>query len=139
MAKQIRVSIDGNKVKNILDVEYGLDVAKDTNGAPVDARPRLKTIRITRRSDEAMDLWQWALNPHAEYFKAGTVEFLDPKKEDTVLKTLEWSDGFVRCYMEHVPHIHQKKNDPQVEYIEVSASTITINGVEWKGQGIWGV
>ena len=37
MAKQVDVAIDGNHVPNILDVKYGLDCAKDTNGAPVDA------------------------------------------------------------------------------------------------------
>jgi len=44
----------------------------------------------------------------------------------------------VKIYMDHSPHIHHKKNEPQIEYVEISASTITVNGVEWKGQGIWG-
>ena len=139
MAKQIRVMIDGNHVPNILDVEYGLEVAKDTNGAPVDARPRLRTIMIKRRSDENTDLWSWSLHPHQEYFKSGKIEFLDPKHEDKVLTTLEWQDGFVKEYMEEVPHTDRDRNAPQYEVVYVSASSITINGVEWKGSGTWGV
>ncbi|NNM33729.1 MAG: hypothetical protein HKO53_11720 [Gemmatimonadetes bacterium] len=137
MAKQIKCEIDGNKVPNVLDVEYGLDVAKDTNGAPTDARPRNRRIMLRFRSSENSDLWSWALHPKEEYFKAGKVEFMDPKKENKVLKTLEWTGGFVENYIECQPHIHRKKNDPQYEVIEVSAASITINGVEWKGQGIW--
>lgn len=137
MAKQIRVQIDGNHVPNILDVAYGLDVGKDSNGAPVDARPRLKSITITRRSDENTDLWQWALHPHKEFFKSGKIEFLDPKHQDKVLTTLEWSDGFVKSYVETVPHTDHDRDAPQTESVEVSASTITINGVEWSGSGTW--
>lgn len=137
MAKQIRVQIDGNHVPNVLDVEYGLDVGKDTNGAPVDARPRLKTIKISRRSDETTDLWLWALKPHQEYFKSGVIEFLDPRHENKVLKTVEWKDGFVRNYREFVPHINDRRDDPQTEYIEVSASSVMVNGVEWTGAGTW--
>ncbi len=137
MAKQIRVKIDGNHVPNILDVSYGLDVGKDANGAPVDARPRMKCITISRRSDESIDLWTWSLHPHAEYFKSGVIEFLDPKAEDKVLTTLEWSDGFVRRYTEEVPHTDHHRDAPQIESVEISASTITINGVEWSGSGTW--
>ncbi len=137
MAKQFRVEIDGNPIANVLDVEYGLDVAKDSNGAPVDARPRLKAITLTRRSDENTDLWAWSLHPHSEYFKSGKIEFLDPKHEDKVLTTLEWTDGFVRSYREIVPHVDSHRNDPQTECVEVSAAEITINGVQWKGAGTW--
>ena len=137
MAKQFEVEIDGNKVSNVLDVEYGLDVAKDTNGAPVDARPRLKTISIKRRSDENVDLWSWSLHPHEEYFKSGKIEFLNPKNEKKVLKTLTWTNGFVKEYVETLPHVDTARNAPQVERIDVSAQTIEINGVPWEGQGTW--
>jgi hypothetical protein len=131
MAKQFRVSIDGNAVPNVLDVEYGLDVGKDTNGAPVDSRPRLASIKITRRSDEATDYWTWAIKPHQEYFKAGKIEFLDPRKENKVLKTLEWKNGFIESYEEVVPHVNQAREAPQTEIFFVSAPSLTINGVQW--------
>jgi hypothetical protein len=137
MAKQIRVTLDDNHVPNVLDVEFGLDVGKDTNGAPVDARPRLKTIKISRRSDESTDLWSWALKPHMEYFKSGKIEFLDPRHEDKVLKTVEFKDSFLKAWREVVPNVNERRNDPQIEYVEISASTITINGVEWTGSGTW--
>lgn len=137
MAKQFTVEIDGNAVANVLDVSFGLECERDTNGAPVDARPRLGVIKITRRSDETLDYWTWALKPHAEYFKSGKIEFLDPKKEKQVLRTVVWKDGFVKSYREDVPHINKHKNRPQSETFEISASTITINDVEWTGQGTW--
>lgn len=137
MAKQVKVEIDGNHVPNVLDVKYGLDCAKDTNGAPVDAKPRLDSIIITRRSDNATDYWAWALTPHEEDFKSGVITFYDPRKTETVLRTVEWKDGFLKSYQEIVPNVDDDRAAPQIEVLEVSASTITINGVEWQAGKTW--
>lgn len=137
MAKQVTVQIDGNDVANVLDVKYGLDCAKDTNGAPVDAKPRLGTIQITRRSDETSDWWEWALRPYEEDFKSGVITFYDPRKTETVLKTVEWSNGFLRGYQEVVPNVDTDRGAPQVEVLEISAQTIVINGVEWEAAKTW--
>jgi len=137
MAKQVKVTIDGNPVPNVLDVRYGLDCAKDTNGAPVDAKPRLASIFVIRRSDETTDFWDWALRPYEEDFKSGEITFFDPRKTDTVLKTLEWTNGFLRSYTENVPNIDSDRGAPQTETLEISASTIAINGVEWEAGKTW--
>lgn len=137
MPKQVQVEIEGGKIPNVLHVEYGVDVARDTNGAPTDARPRLKTITITRRSDGSSDFWSWALKPHEGGFKSGKVTFKDPKSEDKDLIVLEWDKGFVRSYNERVPHVQDAKNKPMVETVEVSAQLVTINGVEWAATGTW--
>jgi len=137
MPNQVKVEIEGNHIPNVLDVKYGLDCAKDTNGAPVDAKPRLASIIITRRSDETTDFWAWALRPYQEDFKSGVITFLDPRKADTTLKTVEWKDGFLKSYSEVVPNVDTDRNAPQVETLEISASTITINGVEWQAGKTW--
>ena len=132
MPRQVKVEIEGNHIPNVLHVEYGLDVSRDTNGAPVDADPRLKTITIVRRSDDNTDLWRWSLHPHQGNFKSGKIVFKDPVQEDQDLITVEWKNGFVRRYSENLPHIHHNKREPLTEMVEVSAQTITINGVEWE-------
>ncbi len=137
MPRQVEVEIDGNRVQNVLDVQYGLDCAKDSNGAPVDARPRLGSIIISRRSDETTDFWAWSLKPHDEDFKSGKVTFFDPRKQSTVLKTVEWSNGFLKSYSESVPNINADRNAPQIETMEISAATITVNGVAWESRGTW--
>jgi len=137
MAKQVDVAIDGNHVPNVLDVKYGLDCARDTNGAPVDAKPRLASIIIVRRSDETTDYWDWALRPYEEDFKSGVITFYDPRKAETVMKTVEWTNGFLKSYSEVVPNIDDDRSAPQIETLEISASTITINGVEWQAGKTW--
>jgi len=137
MAKQVDVAIDGNHVPNVLDVKYGLDCARDTNGAPVDAKPRLASIIIVRRSDEITDYWDWALRPYEEDFKSGVITFYDPRKAETVMKTVEWTNGFLKSYSEVVPNIDDDRSAPQIETLEISASTITINGVEWQAGKTW--
>ncbi len=137
MAKQVDVAIDGNHVPNVLDVKYGLDCAKDSNGAPVDAKPRLASIIIVRRSDETTDYWDWALRPYEEDFKSGVITFYDPRKSETVMKTVEWTNGFLKSYSEVVPNIDDDRSAPQIETLEISASTIVINGVEWQAGKTW--
>ena len=137
MAKQFRVFINDVHVPNVLDIEYGLEVAKDSNGAPTDARPRLNSIRIVRRSDESTDYWAWSLEPHQESFRSGKIEVLDPKRADSVLYTVEWESGFVKCYQEIVPHVQLEKAKPQVEILDISAAVMTVNGVAWQAQGEW--
>lgn len=137
MPKQLMLEIEGNRVPNVLDVHYGLDCAKDMNGAPVDAHPRLASIIITRRSDEKTDFWLWALNPHEESFKAGVITFYDPRKQATVQKTVEWEGGFLKSYTESVPHVDTDRAAPQVEILEISAKSITINGVQVSGGRNW--
>lgn len=137
MAKQVDVTIDGNHVPNVLDVKYGLDCAKDSNGAPVDAKPRLASIIIVRRSDETTDYWDWALRPYEEDFKSGVITFYDPRKAETVMKTVEWTNGFLKSYSEVVPNIDDDRSAPQIETLEISASLITINGIEWQAGKTW--
>jgi hypothetical protein len=132
MPRQVQVEIEGNHISNVLHVEYGVDVARDSNGAPTDAFPRLKTITIVRRSDGNSDMWRWALHPHQGNFKSGKVTFKDPLQENQDLITLEWTNGFVRSYTEVVPHVHQNQREPMTEQIEVAAQMVKINDVEWE-------
>ena len=130
---QIKVEIDGKHIPNVLSVNYGLEVQHDTDGRPMDARPRLARIRITRMSDADTLLGDWASHPVRGHFKSGKVSFFVPDEESKVQSTMSWSDGFVALYGEAVPHIHDERHKPMTEYVEISAQKVKINDVEWAG------
>ncbi len=136
-ANQYRVEIDGSPVGNILSVKFGVNTARDSNGAPVDKDAQVDNICIERRSDENTDLFLWSLKPHQEYFKSGKIEFLDPRHEDKVICTIEFENAFLASYREIVPHVTELRNEPQTEYVEISSNKVTFNGIEWQGTGAW--
>lgn len=130
MANQFRVKINGQVVPLVKSVTMGLEVAGADDGHPQDARPRLHVIRISRESDKSTDLWNWATTPYGEQYRKGSVEFLDPEKEDKVLKTVNWEDGFVRSYQEAMPHTQHAREQPVVEMVEISARVIDFDGAK---------
>ena len=128
--RQIKVTVDGKPVANVLSVNYGLEVAHDADGSPSDARPRLAKICICRKSDDSTQFGDWACKPYKGHFKSGKIEFMEPTEEKKVQLTVDWTDGFIAKYEEHVPDIQLKRDQPMTEYIEVSAQKLKINGIE---------
>jgi len=130
MAGQIRVKIDGTLVEKVVAVDTGLNVAMAMDGHPEDSRPRLNGIAITRESDKNKVLWDWATKPWAEATKDGEIEFLDPKKEDSVIKKITWKKGFLTSYTEVVADTQGARSAPMTESIQIAVQEMDMDGAK---------
>jgi hypothetical protein len=134
---QWEVTIQDVHIPNVLDVGYGLEVETDRRGNPTDAYPRLKTIRIVRRSDAMDDFAKWVFRPWQEYWRSGVIELLDARYQHRVIKRLEWTEGYLKRYQERVPHVDLERGSPQIETLDIAVGSLRLNGVEWSAGGLW--
>lgn len=96
MARQPKVEIDGNEMKNVREVQYGLQAALDRDGAPTRGLI-CSGIMIRRVADEGTDVSEWASSADEAGRKSGKVTFLDANGLE--MKSLTWENGYVREYM----------------------------------------
>ena len=127
MARSPILEIDGVPYPHVYAVSYILYTEKDETGRPSD-RARGGVIKITRESDDKSEICRWATDSAKSNFKPGKVTFKSP--EDAVLKELEWENGFITHYEEHVPHTKDRPDDQMYEYFEISAQKIKIKDAE---------
>jgi len=121
------LEIDGVKYPNVYAASYILYTEKDETGKPSD-RARGGVIKVTRQSDAKIDICRWATDSKKENFKPGKVTFRGADGRE--MKTLEWEDGFITHYEEHVPHTKDRPDDQTYEYFEISAKKIKVNDAE---------
>jgi hypothetical protein len=127
MARRPTLEIDGVVYKNVYEVTYRLYTAKDETGRPSD-RAHAGTIKITRESDETVEIARWAMDSSAPNWKAGKVTFKNPT--DAMMKELSWEEGFITEYREEIPHIKNSPDDQISEYFEISSHKVTIGDAE---------
>jgi len=70
MARQPKVEVDGNEMKNILEIRYGVRATLDRDGAPTRGL-ECDGIMIRRVADEAVDLVEWASSADQANRKSG--------------------------------------------------------------------
>ena len=127
MARRPILEIDGVTYKNVYSVSYELYTAKDETGRPAD-RAHAGLIRITRESDENVDIVRWAMDSSKTNFKNGSVKFKNP--DDADMKELKWEEGFITAYHETIPHVKQNPDDQVFEYFEISCHRVMIGDAE---------
>ena len=127
MARRPALEIDGVKFKNVYEVSYKLYTAKDETGRPSD-RAHAGIIKIKRESDESGDIARWAMDSSKPNWKSGKVTFKNPN--DATMKELNWENGFITFYEEHVPHIKDRPDDQMWEEFEISCQKLTISDAE---------
>ncbi|MEZ5360357.1 MAG: type VI secretion system tube protein TssD [Candidatus Zixiibacteriota bacterium] len=127
MARRPVLEIDGVVYKNVYKVEYDLYTAKDETGRPSD-RAHAGVIKITRESDENVDIARWAMDSSKPNWKAGKVQFKNP--DDAAMKELAWEEGFITHYNEVIPHVKNNPDDQVYEYFEISCHKLTIGDAE---------
>jgi hypothetical protein len=127
MARRPVLQIDGVTYKNVYEVTWELYTAKDETGRPSD-RAHAGLIKVTRESDENVDIARWAMDSSQPKWKAGKVTFKNPN--DATMKELSWEEGFVTKYEERIPHIKVRPDDQVHEYFEISAHKVTIGDAE---------
>lgn len=127
MARRPVLQIDGVTYKNVYKVSWELYTAKDNTGRPSD-RAHAGVIKITRESDENVDIARWAMDSSQPKWKAGKVLFKSPN--DATMKELAWDEGFVTKYEETIPHIKENADDQVFEYFEISAHKVKIGDAE---------
>jgi hypothetical protein len=127
MARRPSLEVDGVTYKNVQEVSYETNCASDETGRPSDCA-RGGLIRIMRESDENTELANWAFNSDKEHLRGGKVHFKN--SDDSEMKILEWKDGFITHYEEHVPHIKHNSDDQSYEYMEISCKSMAIGSVE---------
>lgn len=124
------LEIDGVKYPNVYAVSYILYTEKDETGKPSD-RARPGVIKITRESDDKTDICRWATDSSKPNFKPGKITFHHP--DGHKMKTLEWGDGFITHYEEHLPHTKDRPDDQMYEYFEVSAREVNVEEAKIEG------
>lgn len=131
MARQPKVEIDGNEMKNILEVQYGVRAALDRDGAPTRGL-ECDGILIRRVADDANDVVDWASSADDANRKSGKVTFLDANGLE--MKSLEWKGGYVRNYTVE----YNDTGDHVEEVFIVEPETISVAGQEhffdWKNK-----
>lgn len=127
MARRPVLQIDGVTYKNVYMVSWELYTAKDNTGRPSD-RAHAGVIKVTRESDENVDIARWAMDSSQPKWKAGKVLFKSPN--DATMKELAWEEGFVTKYEETIPHIKEHADDQVFEYFEISAHKVKIGDAE---------
>jgi hypothetical protein len=131
MARQPKVEIDGNEMKNILEVQYGVRAALDRDGAPTHGL-ECDGILIRRVADDATDVVDWAASADDANRKSGKVTFLDANGLE--MKALEWKGGYVRNYSVE----YDDAGDHVEEVFIIEPETIDVGGedhfFDWKNK-----
>jgi len=127
MARRPVLEVDGVVFKNVYKVSYELYTAKDETGRPSD-RAHAGLIKVTRESDETVDIARWAMDSSKPNWKSGKVTFKNP--DDAAMKTLAWEEGFITKYEETIPHIKANPDDQVYEYFEISSHKLMIGDAE---------
>lgn len=127
MARRPVLEVDGVPYKNCYEVSYETNCASDETGRPADCA-RGGIIRVSRESDENTELANWAFNSDKDHLRGGKIYFKNT--EDTEMKVLEWIDGFIIHYEEHIPHVKHAPDDQVYEYMEISCKSMKIGSVE---------
>jgi hypothetical protein len=131
MARQPKVEIDGNEMKNILEVQYGVRAALDRDGAPTRGL-ECDGILIRRVADDATDIAEWAASADDANRKSGKITFLDANGLE--MKALSWKGGYVRNYSVE----YDDAGDHVEEVFVVEPETIDVGGEEhffdWKNK-----
>ncbi len=127
MARRPVLEIDGVKYKNVYEISYDIYTASDETGRPSD-RAHAGTIKILRESDEDNAIAHWAMDSSKPNWKTGSVSIKKP--DDSEMKVISWTDGFIIRFEERVPHIKNKPDDQVFEYFEISCSSINIGGAD---------
>jgi len=129
MARQPNVKIDGNDLKNVLEVQYGVRAALDRDGAPTRGL-QCDGILIRRVADDSTDIVDWASSADDANRKSGEVSFLDAN--GMAMKTLKFSGAYVRSYTVD----YDDKGDHVEETFIVEPENIEVGGEDhtshWK-------
>ncbi len=131
MARQPKVEVDGNELKNIREVQYGIDAALDRDGAPTRGLI-CNGIMVRRVADAATDICDWAASADEASRKSGKVTFLDANGLE--MKSVSWENGYVRNY-----HVEYSDGGDHVEEVfVVEPETIEVAGeshfFDWKNK-----
>ena len=131
MARQPTVEVDGNELKNILEIRYGVRATLDRDGAPTRGL-ECDGIIIRRVADEAVDLVEWASSADQANRKSGKITFTD--ENGLLMKELEWKGGYVRMY--DVEYNDAKDHTEEIVHIEPEQLSIggTEHDFDWKNK-----
>ncbi|MFQ6032854.1 MAG: type VI secretion system tube protein TssD, partial [Candidatus Zixiibacteriota bacterium] len=127
MAYPPKLEIDGVEYHRVYSLSYVLFTDRDETGKP-STRARGGVIKIMRESDDNTGICNWATDSAKTNFKPGKAVIFGPEKNE--LKTLEWENGFITHYEEHIPHTKDRPDDQVYEYFEISAEKIKVQDAE---------
>ncbi len=121
------LEIDGVEYPRLLSVSYNIYTIKDDQGKPADIA-RAGTITITKESTNknSKDITRWACDSSEANYKSGKITFKDPHNK--LLRTLEWENGFITNYEEHLGPAQSGEQMYQV--FVVSAQKIKVEDAE---------
>ena len=128
MARQPKVQVDGNELKNILEVRYGVRASLDRDGAPTRGL-ECDGIMIRRVADDAVDLVEWASSADQANRKSGEITFTD--ENGLEMKKVEWKGGYVRMY--DVEYNDARDHAEEVVLIETEEISVggTVHSFDW--------
>jgi hypothetical protein len=134
MAQPPVLEIDGVTYHRVFAASYILYTDRDEAGKP-STQARSGVVKVTRESDGKTEICRWATDSAKTNFKPGKLIFYDHDKRE--MKTLEWENGFITHYEEHVPHTKERPDDQMYEYFEISAEKIKVKDAEVNNQWEW--
>lgn len=119
---QARVYVAGHELMDVYECFYSVRTEKARSGiATENARPH--RIWITRRSEAETPGFEWAHDSRPDKFQSGKIEFYD--KDGKVMKTFEWTNGYVVHYREGVPDLQDAERSTMMEEYEIAAEEFT--------------
>ncbi len=123
MARRPTLEVEGVAYPNVYSVTYVLYTAKDETGRPSD-RAHAGVITVIRESTADTTMASWAMNSAKPNWKGGKVIFRNP--DDSVMKELTWTDGFITSYKETIPHVKESPDQQVYEEFQISCQTLSI-------------
>lgn len=127
MARRPTLEIEGVAYPNVYSVSYEIYTARDETGRPSD-RAHAGSISVVRESTADSTIAAWAMNSAKPNWKSGKVIFRNP--DDSVMKELSWTDGFITAYSETIPHVKENPDQQIFECFQISCQTLKIADAE---------
>jgi hypothetical protein len=134
MAQPPKLEIDGVTYPRVYSLSYTLYTDRDETGKP-SSMARGGVIKVMREADDKTEITRWATDSAKTNFKPGKVTIFGPEKNE--LKILEWENGFITHYEEHIPHTKERPDDQIYEYFEISAEKIKVKDAEVNNEWEW--
>ena len=129
MAHRPKLEIDGVEYPHVFGVHYLIYTQKDETGRPTDkAHAGLIKIKVESDEDGNTDIARWAADTSKPNWKSGKVTFFN--KDGAEMKTLEWKDGFITHFEEHIPDVQTHPDEQIYQYFEISCNQIAVGDAE---------